>query len=491
MTRRTDQLGGSIPRRAVVGAAILAGLLATAGLLAACASPTPTPSSPPSPPNPKEVVAAITEGGLRDRLDALAGVAAGSIGFRAVGAAGFEAASDLVAAELRAAGWTVTEDAFTTSSFADPGGSNLVAGGRTFGVGDIAPLIFAPAGEVSGPVVAIDWDPDASEPTGKGCAASDYGDLPEGAIVLVRPGPCYRRDQVLAAQQAGAGAFVVGYPWTANGEVLRPTLIEPAGLEIPAAAASRPAGDALAAAAATGSTARLVTHAVTAPAATRSIIAELAGSRPGKVVMLGAHLDSVIDGPGINDNGSGVAALLEIARALGGSRPGTTIRLAFWSGEELGLLGSVRYVTGLSAQDRAAILVYLNADMLASPNGFAGVYDEADAPAGSTAVRDLISAAIGRAGGVPLMLDLGGSSDHLLFGRFGIPTGGVFSGAREPVTEAQAVAPGMTAGLPADPCYHRSCDDGSHLNLELGRLLAAALADVAVQLSNDPAWPPG
>jgi hypothetical protein len=441
-------------------------------------------------PDAKAAVAAITEGGLRDRLDALARVSPGSDGFRAVGAVGFDAAADLVAAELRAAGWSVTEDAFTTSSFADPGGSNLVVAGQSFGVGDIAPLIFAPAGEAGGPVVAIDWDPAASEPTGKGCLVSDYGDLPEGAIVLVRPGPCYRRDQVLAAQLAGAGAFVAGYPWFAGGEVLRPTLIEPAGLEIPAAAASRPAADALAAAAASGSTARLVTHSTTTPAATHSIIAELVGSQPGKVVMLGAHLDSVIDGPGINDNGSGVAALLEIARALGGGRPRATIRLAFWSGEELGLLGSVRYVTGLSAQDRAAILVYLNADMLASPNGFAGVYDEASAPAGSTAIRDLLSAAIGRAGGMPVMVDLGGGSDHVPFTRSGIPTGGVFAGANEPVSEGQAIAPGTTAGAPADPCYHRACDDGAHLNLELARLLTAAVADIAVQLSNDPTLPP-
>ncbi len=90
-----------------------------------------------------------------------------------------------------------------------------------------------------------------------------------------------------------------------------------------------------------------MTHARTAPVRTRSILAELPGSEPGVVVMLGAHLDSVIDGPGMNDDGSGVAALLEIARALGGTRPRATIRLAFWSGEELGLHGSYGYATAL------------------------------------------------------------------------------------------------------------------------------------------------
>lgn len=284
---------------------------------------------------------------------------------------------------------------------------------------------------------------------------------------------------------------MAGYPWAASGEVLRPTLIEPAGLDIPAVAASRPAGVALAAAAAEGSTARLMTSASTSPAATRSIIAELTGSEAGKVVMLGAHLDSVIDGPGINDNGSGVAALLEIARAMSGSRPRATVRLAFWSAEEVGLHGSTRYVTGLSAQDRRAILVYLNADMIASANGFAGVYDEPSAPAGSPAVRDMISAAVERAGGVPAMVDTGGASDHAPFARAGIATGGIFSGAREPVSQKEAVAPGTTVGLPADACYHLACDDGSKVNLRLARVITAALADVAVQLSNDPTLPPG
>jgi Zn-dependent M28 family amino/carboxypeptidase len=404
-------------------------------------------------------------------------------GFRAVGTPGFDAAADLVATELRAAGWAVTEDAFTMPSFVDEGGSMLVVGGQTFGAGDVAPLIFAPGGEVTGPVVAIEWG--SSAPTGAGCTAAGYGDLPDGTIVLVPSGGCFRRQQVVAAQDAGAAAFVAGYQTVESGQVLRPTLIEPAGLEIPAVGATRPVGDALAAAAATGGTARLVANATTTPAATRSIIAELTGSEPTSVVMLGAHLDSVIDGPGINDNGSGVAALMEIARALGGTRPRATIRLAFWSGEELGLAGSARYVTGLTSEGRDAIVVYLNADMVASPNGFAGVYDEPGAPSGSTEIRDLVSAAVARAGGAPVGIAEGGS-DHVPFANAGIAIGGVFSGARDPVLPEQAIAPGTTAGAPPDPCYHLACDDGSDLDLGLARILAAALADVTTQLANDP-----
>ena len=464
-------------------ASILGALVAATSLLAACdATATPTAG----PPDAGSVVEAITEEGLQARLDALEEVSVPADGFRALGTSGYAAAADLVATELREAGWQVTEDVFTTPAFTDGGGSELVVGGRSFGAADIRPLIFAPGGDVRGPIVALDWDENATSPSGKGCAKADYGVLPDGAIVLVRSGPCRRRDQILAAQEAGAAGFVAGYPWAESGRVLRPTLIEPAGLEIPAVSASRTAGSAMAAAAAAGATGRVTSDAATAPAETRSIIAELVGSEPGAVVMLGAHLDSVIDGPGINDNGSGVAALLEIARALGSSTPRATIRLAFWAAEEVGLQGSFRYVDGLSEAERTAIVAYLNADMVASPNGFAGVYDEGAAAPGSGAVRDLVWAAVERAGGVPVAHDAGGGSDHYPFTRAGIATGGVFSGAIEPVTREEAVASGATAGSPADECYHQGCDDGSMLDLDLGHRLTDALADVAVQLSNDP-----
>jgi Zn-dependent M28 family amino/carboxypeptidase len=462
--------------------ALLAGALL--GLAANGCGPARPPSGPP--PNAASVVAAITEAGLRGRLEKLAAVTAGSAGFRAVGTAGYDAAADMVTAELRAAGWDVSGDAYTGAAFFDEGGSSLEVGDRLFGSADVRPLIFAPGGTVEGRVVAVDWDPDAADRTGKGCAVTHYGDLPPQAIVVVRSGPCLRRDQVLAAQRAGAAAFVAVYPNAPPGVVYRPTLIDPASLTIPAVAVSRAAADALLAAVADRATARLVTHARTTAVPTRSILAELPGSDPGAVVMLGAHLDSVIDGPGINDDGSGVAALLEIARALRGTRPRATIRLAFWSGEELGLHGSVRYASSLSADDRRAILVYLNADMVASPNGFAGVYDETAAPAGSDAVHALLAAAVERAGGTPVEVDIGGGSDHYGFAQAGVATGGVFSGASEPVTADQAATAGAIAGRPADACYHQSCDDVANANLPLARLLTAALADVTVRLADNP-----
>jgi Zn-dependent M28 family amino/carboxypeptidase len=108
------------------------------------------------------------------------------------------------------------------------------------------------------------------------------------------------------------------------------------------------------------------------------VIAETAAGGGDRVVMAGGHLDSVPAGPGINDNGSGTAALLEIADALGGRARGARIRLAFWGAEELGLIGSRRYVRRLTPEQRDAIAAYLNLDMVGSPEPAHGVYSDAD-----------------------------------------------------------------------------------------------------------------
>ena len=336
-------------------------------------------------------------------------------------------------------------------------------------------------------MVAIDWLPGPTARDGKGCRTADYGDLPDGAVVLVRPGPCFRRDQVLAAQAAGAAAFVAGYGGAPSGAAPRATLVDPGGLTIPAIGATGLAADALAAVAGAGGVARVATTGRTTEAATRSIIAELPGSEPSSVVMLGAHLDSVLDGPGLNDDGSGVAALLAIARALQDTRPRATVRLAFWSGEELGLLGSSHYVAGLTE---------------ARAGGHRGLpqrgHDRITERLRRRLPRGRRATGLGGARGPPRRgrrtsgrrarstWTIGGSSDHVAFGQAGIPIGGLFSGASEPVTDAQAASSGATAGQPADACYHQACDGLENVDLALARQLTTALADVAVRLANTP-----
>jgi aminopeptidase S len=213
-----------------------------------------------------------------------------------------------------------------------------------------------------------------------------------------------------------------------------------------------------------------------------NVLAERPGRGTG-VVMIGAHLDSVAAGPGINDNGSGVATLLVIAAGLKDlPAPDATIRFAFWGAEEGGPFGSRAYVESLSAEERAKIVAYLNFDMLASPNAVRFVYDEDDAPAGSDELTARFVAAFEDAGLGWDRLDVDRRSDHGPFAAAGIPIGGLFSGGREPVTEAQAAGSGAVAGQPSDPCSDAPCDTIDNVDLathvEMSRIVARVLVDL-------------
>ena len=194
------------------------------------------------------------------------------------------------------------------------------------------------------------------------------------------------------------------------------------------------------------------------------MIAQTRTGDPGHVVMAGAHLDFVPEGPGINDNGSGVAALLQIAEQLGGSPdlPGT-VRLTFWGSEEDDLEGSTGYVDDLDGAERAAVALYVNLDMVASPNvgyfvqGGTGRRDEAG-PTGSAQVARVLTEELARVGAVAESDVFDGLSDYDPFIQAGIPTGGVFSGDDTEKTDAQARAWGGQADEEFDPCYHEACD---------------------------------
>jgi aminopeptidase S len=221
--------------------------------------------------------------------------------------------------------------------------------------------------------------------------------------------------------------------------------------------------------------------------ASTSLIVERVGEASRQVVMLGAHLDSVVAGPGINDNGSGVAALLVIAEGLAElPAPQRTIRIAFWGAEEGGPHGSAAYVATLEDVERTDLVAYLNFDMIGSPNAIRFVYDEAAAAApGSDDLTALFGVYFDEMGLAWAPVDLEGDSDHGPFVDAGIPTGGLFSGGIEPVTDAQAATFGAIAGHPADPCSHRACDIIDNVDLATLEEMARAIAHVLVQLAGD------
>lgn len=196
-----------------------------------------------------------------------------------------------------------------------------------------------------------------------------------------------------------------------------------------------------------------------------NVIAETTGGDASNVVMFGSHLDSVHDGPGINDNGTGSAGVLEtaLAYAASGEQPTNKVRFAFWGAEEQGLLGSTHYVESLPDADRQAIKSYQNFDMIASPNPGYLVYDD---NAAGTGVRDDLTAHYDEAGIPWEYTDPQGRSDHAAFIDYNIPTGGIFTGAEETKSQAQADKWGGTAGEAFDPCYHASCDGLDNIDVD-------------------------
>ncbi|MER6417599.1 M28 family metallopeptidase [Streptomyces sp. NPDC001137] len=192
-----------------------------------------------------------------------------------------------------------------------------------------------------------------------------------------------------------------------------------------------------------------------------NLIADWPGGNADQVVMAGSHLDSVSRGPGINDNGSGSAAVLETALAVSraGYHPAKHLRFAWWGAEELGLVGSSRYVDGLSAANRSKISGYLNFDMIGSPNPGYFVYD--DDPAIEKTFKDYFTG-LGIATEPETEGD--GRSDHAPFKDAGVPVGGLFSGADYVKTAAQAANWGGTSGKAFDACYHRSCDTTTNID---------------------------
>ncbi|MFD3471907.1 M28 family metallopeptidase [Streptomyces sp. NPDC058682] len=192
-----------------------------------------------------------------------------------------------------------------------------------------------------------------------------------------------------------------------------------------------------------------------------NLIADWPGGDPNSVLMAGSHLDSVTSGAGINDNGSGSAAVLETALAVSraGLQPTKHLRFGWWGAEELGLVGSKYYVNNLPAAERAKFAGYLNFDMIGSPNPGYFVYD--DDPTIEQTFKNYYTGL-----GVPTEIETEGDgrSDHASFKNVGIPVGGLFTGASNTKSAAQAQKWGGTSGQAFDRCYHSSCDGLTNIN---------------------------
>jgi Zn-dependent M28 family amino/carboxypeptidase len=436
---------------------------------------------------------ALDVDGIRADLDRLQSITMAHGGARPAGSDGHAAAANFVADELRAAGYAVELQQVDLPVFRQIAPSSLEimgGGGRAFDdTRDFKAMLFSQSGEVTAPLFALGFNPQAQsgDTGGLGCNPEDWADVPADVIVLVQPAGCRRHDVVVQAQAAGAVGIVTSYPAWSRDRVLRPTLINPADIRIPAIGTTSDVGLALNDAAAHGASVRIAVHASNENGSSVNVIGETPWGDPTQVVMLGGHLDSVVDGPGMNDDGSGTMTVLGIAKALasitGMAGPAATppaparkVRVAFWTGEELGLWGSRAYVSGLSSTGNIA--AYLNFDMIGSSNGVREVYDGASSsrPTEGVVIAGLFSRALDDAGLAWQAVPLGGSSDHFSFDQAGIPTGGLFSGANELKSDTQAQLFGGEANAAEDACYHLACDTADQIDRNLLGDLAGTAA---------------
>ncbi|GAA5134032.1 hypothetical protein GCM10023320_61180 [Pseudonocardia adelaidensis] len=225
----------------------------------------------------------------------------------------------------------------------------------------------------------------------------------------------------------------------------------------------------------------------------RNVVAQTRTGNAENVVLAGAHLDSVPEGPGANDNGSGVAALLEIAVRMGGSpQLPNPVRFGFWAAEEQNFEGSVGYVDSLSPEDRERLAVYLNVDMVASPNagyfvqGGVGGDLAATGPPGSDVAGRVLAEELAAVGVAAERVEFDGGSDFASFLDAGIRTGGVLAGDEGRKTGEQAERWGGKPGVEFDPCYHAACDRAEAIDRTALDRFGDALAGTIVRFAESP-----
>jgi Iap family predicted aminopeptidase len=397
-------------------------------------------SEPPPPPRP------IAQRDLVRHLAALQGIATDNGGERAAGTPGFRASVDYVVGVLRRAGWRVHVQQVPMAGWRERSPATMtVAETKLRPIRDFRVPSYSAAGQVDAPLRAVD----------DGCQAADFDSLAPGEVAFTGFGACFLWRKTVNARRAGASALVAQTSSSKRGVASATLAVPRLGLPVVLVSRRIPARN--------GDQVQLNVNAQTRPAPTENVIAEI-GPTKGRVVMAGAHLDSVPNGPGIDDNGSGVATLLEVARTFGPRSPGR-VRLAFWGAEEEGLIGSRRYVRELSQTQRREIAAYLNFDMLGSPNAVPAVYSDGDPRLGRLLRRLHPGAERG--------VLVGNRSDSSAFEGKDIPINGLYTGATEP-------GPG---GKPRDPCYHLPCDTLANVNravlLEMARTASRALAELA------------
>ncbi|MDR6906921.1 Zn-dependent M28 family amino/carboxypeptidase [Agromyces sp. 3263] len=482
--KRTHTIGvGAVAATAVIA-------LATSTAPAIAAVPTDTSG----------LRAAVTADAIMDHLAELQAIADANDGTRASGTPGYDASIDYVAGLLEDAGYEVTVQDFLFNSFrelSEPEFDQVSPNPTVYAPNvDFITADYSGSGDVTAPLQAVDLvlppGPEAGSST-SGCEPEDFADFVAGNIALVQRGTCDFSVKADNAFDAGAvGVIIFNEGQEGRTETLAATLGAEFADPIPVVGTSFEIGDELASLLEQG---EVVVHLQTdtlieLDVPTSNLIAETPTGRDDRVVMAGAHLDSVAEGPGIEDNGTGSATLLEIALQMAnlGIEPRNTVRFAWWGAEEAGLVGSQYYVDSLTKRQAKDISLYLNFDMIGSPNFGRFIYDgNGDAfgtsgPNGSAGIEGVFEDYFASQDLATEPTAFDGRSDYDAFISAGIPAGGLFTGAEDAKSEDQVALYGGLAtyeGEPVsfDPCYHQACDSMDPIGDGADAGLYAALND--------------
>ena len=453
------------------------GFVGAAVVAVAMAACTPPPPAPDPGTDTTALREAVTVDGVTSHLQALQDISDENGGNRSAGTPGYEASADYVADLLSSVGYRIDRQPFSYVKFEETTPSELEQTGpspETYTyLEDHYTMDYSGTGEAEGALQAVDL---LLPPTGgstSGCEASDFAGFTAGNIALVQRGSCDFRVKVenaIAADAVGVIVFNEGNE-PGRSDLFGGTLSTPA-VAIPVLTASFAFGVELNDQIAGGLTLRMKVDATNTPIDTENVIATSSTGAAGRQIVVGAHLDSVSAGPGINDNGTGTATNLEVALVIAelGIQPQNQLKFAFWGGEEDGLLGSTHYVENLTARQLANTELNLNFDMLGSTNFVRFVYDgDGDAfgttgPVGSSGIEKTFNDYFASQGLATSPTAFDGRSDYKAFIDNDIPAGGLFSGAESAKTAEEAVIYGGTAGVAYDACYHQACDTIANVN---------------------------
>ncbi|KAG2732969.1 hypothetical protein G9P44_003959 [Scheffersomyces stipitis] len=439
----------------------------------------------------EQLQALINEAGLKSRAETLFSIAERSKAdyghpTRVIGSAGHWGTIDYIKAELAKLRGYFTFD--VQAFFAVDGKVNsyslLVDGTEPKSLLPLSLTPPTPNGRpVHGKLVLVE---------NFGCSIEDFPKYTKDNIALIKRGECAFGDKSINAGLAGAAGAIIYDPEGA----LHGTLGSPTGKEVPTLSISEKDAahfvKVLSKHPHHKFKTTLYVDSYVKNIRTLNVIAETRFGDHDNVVSLGAHSDSVTEGPGINDDGSGTISLLEVAKYLSQFKVNNAVRFAWWAAEEEGLLGSDHYANSLSPEENSKLRLFMDYDMMASPNYEYEVYDanNKDHPNGSGTLKDLYIDWYTQHGLNYSLVPFDGRSDYVGFIDNGIPAGGIATGAEGVKSPEAQKKFGGEAGKWFDPCYHQLCDDLSNPDYEAWvintKLIAHSVATYAKTFEGFP-----